>query len=139
MKKKVLVFGTFDGVHGGHIHFLKEAKKLGELFVSVASDESIVSRKMHEPERKALARKKDVKELKIAKNVSIGDRVLGNWSEIKKVKPDIIALGYDQKGLKAALLKNKRNLVKEIGKNFEIKNISSYKGETLHSSILKNI
>ena len=36
--------------------------------------------------------------------MSIGDKVLGQWTEIKKVKPDIIAIGYDQKELEKKLL-----------------------------------
>lgn len=130
--KKVLVFGTFDGIHGGHIYFLKEAKKLGKLFISVASDESIIKRKQHIPERKESYRMKDVRELKIAENVSIGDRMLGKWSEIKKIKPDIIVLGYDQKELGLALKKDKKN----IGVNFVIKKMKSFKPKEMHSSLI---
>ncbi len=139
MKKvnKVLVFGTFDGIHGGHIHFLNEAKKLagekGDLYISVASDESILTRKQREPERKAAARIKDVKELNITKNVSLGDKVLGNWSAVKKIKPDIIALGYDQQGLGEALKK----VTTLTGVKFVTKYISAFKPEKFHSSILK--
>lgn len=131
--KKILVFGTFDGIHGGHIHFLKEAAKLGELYVSVASNESILVRKNHLPERNAKARIKDVKELKIAKSVSLGDKVFGNWTPIKKIKPDIVALGYDQNGIEVALKKSKKNL----NVNFSIKKITAFEGEKIHSSILK--
>jgi len=27
--KKILVFGTFDGLHSGHLNFLEQAKKYG--------------------------------------------------------------------------------------------------------------
>ncbi len=130
--KKVLVFGTFDGIHPGHIHFLTEAKKLGDLFISVASDESLEFRKLHKAIKKAPERLKDIISLGIAKSASIGDRVLGNWTDVKKIKPDIIALGYDQKGLEMALKKFK----KSIGVPFVIKKITSHKPDTYHSSIL---
>ena len=40
--KKVMVFGTFDGIHDGHRHFLREAKKQGEeLIVAVSKDEVV--------------------------------------------------------------------------------------------------
>jgi cytidyltransferase-like protein len=39
MRKKIMVFGTFDGLHEGHLVFLKQARKLTEkpfLIVSIA-------------------------------------------------------------------------------------------------------
>ena len=40
--KKILVGGCFDILHYGHIHFLKESKKLGDyLVVAVESDKRI--------------------------------------------------------------------------------------------------
>lgn len=40
--KKVLVGGVFDILHFGHIHFLKEAKKLGDhLVVALESDKNV--------------------------------------------------------------------------------------------------
>ncbi len=131
-KKKILVFGTFDGIHGGHIHFLKEAKKLGELFVSVASDKSIMLRKKRLPERKQLSRVSDLKKQNVAKVVSVGDNTLNSWSVIKKINPDVIALGYDQDELKKALLKEK----KYTAGKFEIKTMSAFKPRELHSSII---
>ena len=42
MKKIVLVGGCFDILHFGHIHFLREAKKLGDyLIVALESDENL--------------------------------------------------------------------------------------------------
>lgn len=130
--KKVLVFGTFDSIHQGHIYFLSEAKKLGRLFVSVASDKSIETRKLKKPTKNSPERKRAVTSLKIAEAVSIGDRMLGTWSEIKKIKPDIIALGYDQKELEKALKEDRG----KIGLNFEIRKIKSFMPKEMHSSIL---
>ncbi len=40
--KKVLVGGCFDILHFGHIHFLREAKNLGDyLIVALESDENV--------------------------------------------------------------------------------------------------
>jgi len=40
--KKVLVGGVFDILHFGHIHFLREAKKLGDiLVVALESDKNV--------------------------------------------------------------------------------------------------
>lgn len=48
--KKVLVGGVFDILHFGHIHFLKEAKKLGDwLVVALESDQNV--RRIKGPKR----------------------------------------------------------------------------------------
>lgn len=101
--KKVLVFGTFDGLHEGHHFFLNEAKKLGDLYVSVSSDESALQRKGKNPMHNVKERVEAIKALGIAKDVSEGDKTLNNWTAIKEVMPNIIALGFDQYGLKTAL------------------------------------
>ncbi len=132
-QKTVLVFGTFDQIHPGHIHFLNEAKKLGNLTVSVASDESVISRKINKPSNNTLARAKAVVALGIANKIITGDKSLYNWSVIKKINPDIIAIGYDQKELEKALKEAK----KKFGFTFQIKKISSKNPEKYHSSIIK--
>ncbi|MFA6463496.1 MAG: adenylyltransferase/cytidyltransferase family protein [Candidatus Paceibacterota bacterium] len=133
-QKKVLVFGTFDIIHLGHIHFLNEAKKLGELVVSIASDESVTSRKINKPLNNTLTRVKNIVNIGIAEKVITGDKSLGNWSVIKKIDPDIIAIGYDQKELEIALKESK----KKLGFKFLIKKISSKNPKKYHSSIIKN-
>lgn len=41
-KKKVLAGGVFDILHYGHVHFLREAKKLGDyLVVAIESDANV--------------------------------------------------------------------------------------------------
>ncbi|HEY4500387.1 MAG TPA: adenylyltransferase/cytidyltransferase family protein, partial [Candidatus Paceibacterota bacterium] len=40
--KRVMVFGTFDILHPGHLYFLRAAKKLGDyLIVSLARDVNV--------------------------------------------------------------------------------------------------
>jgi FAD synthetase len=94
--KKVMVFGVFDLLHPGHISFLKQAKKLGNfLVVSVARDANVKKIKKKLPvfdEKKRLA---NLKRLKLANKFVLG-ALKDPWPHIKKEKPDIIALGYDQ-------------------------------------------
>ena len=58
--KKVLIFGTFDIVHMGHLHIFKKAKEYGEvLIVSLARDKNVEKIKgigsfYNEKERKEL-------------------------------------------------------------------------------------
>ena len=40
--KKVMCFGTFDGVHKGHEYYLHEARKLGDYIVVVVALEDVV-------------------------------------------------------------------------------------------------
>jgi len=38
--KKVLIAGTFDLIHPGHIYLINEAAKLGDVYVIVATDKN---------------------------------------------------------------------------------------------------
>ena len=43
-KTRIMVFGTFDGIHRGHLHFFKQARGLVKnpyLIVSVARDVNV--------------------------------------------------------------------------------------------------
>jgi FAD synthetase len=94
--KRVMVFGVFDLLHPGHISFFKQAKKLGNfLIVSVARDSVVKKIKGKKPIFNEKKRVAHVKQLKVAKKVVLGG-TSDPWPHIKKEKPDIIALGYDQ-------------------------------------------
>ena len=93
---RVVATGVFDIIHLGHVHFLEKAKDLGdELVVIVARDKT--ARKMkHEPITSEGMRVELVQSLK-----PVDRAVLGYEDDmyriISEVRPDIIALGYDQK------------------------------------------
>ena len=94
---RILVFGTFDLLHDGHKDFFRQAKKLGdELFVVIALDATVEEVKGRPPDWNEIERKKKVGEVE-----EVDEVVLGNFGDkyqvIKEIKPDIIALGYDQK------------------------------------------
>ncbi len=129
-KPKILVFGSFDGLHAGHLSFLSQASGLGELYISVASDESVTFRKGKAPLYTQSKRIQSLKKLKIAKLIIPGDKTPRAWTPIHKVHPDIIAIGYDQVALKKELLKIKKDF------GFSIKTMKSFKPKKLHSSIL---
>ena len=79
-------------IHPGHVYFLKEAKKLGdELIVVLANDKN--NKKPYAVS--ANKRKKALESLNVADKVLIGDSQ-DKTKIVKKVKPSIIALGYDQ-------------------------------------------
>jgi cytidyltransferase-like protein len=97
---RIMIFGTFDMVHEGHVDMFKQARALGKrphLIVSVARD-AIVERikgarpRKNEEQRAALLRR----------NIYVDEVVLGQVDgyieHVLAAKPDIIALGYDQEG-----------------------------------------
>lgn len=92
MKKKVLAGGSFNTIHPGHVYFLNEAKKLGdELIVVLTNDKNNIK-----PYAVlARERKKLLKSLGIADKILIGDSK-DKTKIIKKIKPDLVVLGYDQ-------------------------------------------
>jgi len=97
--KKVLAFGTFDLIHPGHIFYLSEAKKLGNrLVVVVARDKSVEKIKGKKPAIQEKTRLKLVQSLKPVDNAILGQNDIENFFEIvKKINPQVIAFGYDQK------------------------------------------
>jgi FAD synthetase len=92
---RVMATGVFDILHSGHLHYLEEAKSLGdELFVVVATDATVRKRK-HEPITPEKMRVELVQALKPVDKAMLGTE--GDMLEtVRKIDPDIIALGYDQ-------------------------------------------
>ncbi len=94
--KKVIVFGSFDPLHKGHLDFLIQAKKLGDfLTVVVARDENIQKRKKRKVKLEQDQRKKAVEETGLADKVILGDK-MGEYTILDNEKPDVVAIGYDQ-------------------------------------------
>ena len=92
---RVMATGVFDILHLGHVHYLEEAKKLGdELVVVVAADKTVRERK-HEPITPQDMRLRMIQSLRVVDRAVLGGE--GDMFEIvSEVKPDIIALGHDQ-------------------------------------------
>lgn len=93
-KKRVMAVGVFDILHLGHLHYLQEARKLGdELVVVVATDEMVRKRK-HQPIISAEMRLEMVRGLKPVDDAVLGDPV-DQLKSVERLRPDVIALGYD--------------------------------------------
>jgi Glycerol-3-phosphate cytidylyltransferase (EC 2.7.7.39) len=94
---RVMASGVFDIIHPGHIFYFEKAKELGdELWVVVANDKT-VKRKKREPIMPQEARARVVLSLKPVDKVVIGNADKDFFEIVKEIKPDIIALGFDQK------------------------------------------
>lgn len=96
-KKKVFVSGIFDLLHSGHVAFLNEASKYGELYVGLGSDPTVIDLKGRpavnsEDERlymlKALACVQDVK-------INKGKGILDFAEDMKVLSPDIFIVNED--------------------------------------------
>jgi len=92
---RVMATGVFDILHSGHLHYLQEAKSLGdELYVVIATDATVRKRK-HEPITPERMRVELVQALKPVDKAFLGTE--GDMFEtVRQIDPDIIALGYDQ-------------------------------------------
>ena len=94
--KVVLAGGVFDIIHPGHIHTLNSAKLLGDvLVVVVATDKTAVKMKKRTPLHNQIHRQNLVNSLSMVDLSLIGheDDI---FKTVEMVKPEIIALGYDQ-------------------------------------------
>jgi len=95
--KKIMVFGTFDALHPGHLNFFQQAKKLGGyLIVVVARDKTVKKVKRRLPHNSELDRRRLVSALRPVDSVLLGSPK-SPMSLVKKIKPDIVCLGYDQR------------------------------------------
>lgn len=132
-KRKVFVFGTFDGIHDGHRYFLHEAKKHGdELVVGVAKDGTVKKLKGTLPNAPLSYRIQSLRSENIADRVISGDECIGTWEIIKRERPDVVCLGYDQKELTSALMK----ALPSFDFKIEVVILKDYKGKELHSSLI---
>jgi FAD synthetase len=99
-KKVVLASGVFDLLHLGHVKFLEEAKKTGgknaELIVIIARDSTVEQSKGRKPIMPENQRRNLVESLKVVDEAVLGFEKFDLGDVIERIKPDIIALGYDQ-------------------------------------------
>jgi len=129
--KKVIVFGTFDLIHPGHMHMLKEAKEYGDcLIVIVARDETVCEIKKHNPVNSEKNRLENIKKLNIADRARLGC-LDDKYRAVREEKPDVVALGYDQKAFVD-------NLSTAIPENCRIVRLAPYKPEIYKSSKIKH-
>ena len=93
----VMAFGTFDILHPGHLFYLNESRKLGNsLTVIVSTDSNSEKIKSKKPLNNENIRLGKIKNLRIVDKAILGSEK-DMFEIVRKIKPDIIALGYDQK------------------------------------------
>jgi FAD synthetase len=121
--KKVVAFGTFDGLHEGHLAFLKQARNCGDhLTVVVARDPVVNQLKGHAPKIVFRRRCEHLRREADVDEVLGSDLQLGTWDILEKIEPDVIAVGYDQIRLKKSL----ERYLPKVGRNPEIRVMGVY-------------
>jgi FAD synthetase len=141
---KVMVFGTFDVFHKGHESFLRQAQRCGlpadaeraqreYLIAVIARDETVARVKKHQTKNNERKRMLVLKKSDLADKVVLGN-LRDKYAIVKKYKPDVIALGYDQNiftdGLKEKL--------KELGLDkTRLIRLKSYYPKKYKSSLIK--
>lgn len=130
--KRVLVFGTFDGLHPGHLDFLRQAKKQGGYLTAVtALDETVKAVKGHYPKHNEQERSGALIGSGLVDKAFLGNRD-DPYEIIRQIKPDIICLGYDQKVFTGEL----PAALKKAGLDITIIRLKPYRPEHYHSAIL---
>lgn len=135
---RVLVFGTFDIIHPGHRHFFKQARELVKapnkpyLIVSLARDRNVERIKGKLPTAKEKKRLAKIKTLSEVDKAILG-ALIDYIGAIVKLKPDIIALGYDQ----SAYVNGLRQQLKAAGITPKIIRLKPYRPNKYKTSLLK--
>lgn len=131
--KKVMIFGTFDILHAGHINMFRQAREYGDHLVAVVSlDKTTLDIKGNAPFHTHEERKDFLTELK-----AIDEVVSGHASDVYEVvkhhAPDVIALGYDQKVFVDSLA----DKITEFGLETEIVKLSPYRPDDRKTGKIK--
>jgi len=133
-KKTVLASGAFDLLHYGHVYYLTQAKKMGgdnaRLVVIVAKDKTVERLKGSRPIIPEDQRRALVESLKVVDEAILGYEDMDMLKVIEKVKPDIIALGYDEEQIEEKL----RKLIAENNLAIRVARVDRFKEKNLVSS-----
>ncbi|NWF96409.1 MAG: FAD synthase [Candidatus Thorarchaeota archaeon] len=98
--KRVLAAGKFDLLHLGHLAYLEQARELagedGELVVVVARDKTVLRERNRAPIFPEEHRRRIVAALRVVDRAILGYDTYDHTKIVVDIKPDIVALGYDQ-------------------------------------------
>ncbi len=92
---RVMASGVFDLLHPGHLYFLTQSKKLGDELVVVVARDRTASRLKRQPILPEEMRREMVEALKPVDRAVLGS-LTDIYHTVEELRPDIIALGYDQ-------------------------------------------
>ena len=130
--RTVMATGTFEILHKGHEHYLREAKKLGERLLVVVARQN----RAEELRGRKLRKTAEERRTRVASFKFVDEAILGDerdpYESVKKIAPDIIALGYDQE----LFVRELPVKIKEFGLSTKIARIPPYMAEQYKSSLI---
>lgn len=131
--KKVMIFGTFDIVHHGHLSLFKQAKRYGDYLIAVVAQE----KRAEEIKKRDLVhtqkeRKEYLENIRFIDKVVMGDR-RDVYKVIRLIKPDVIVLGYDQNKFVNGL----EEKIKDFGLKTKVVRAKPYRSESLKSGKIR--
>ncbi|MBO6979370.1 MAG: phosphoenolpyruvate mutase [Prochlorococcus marinus XMU1428] len=137
MKKIAYVGMSADLVHPGHINIIKEASKLGEVYIGLLTDKAIASYK-RVPFMSWDQRAEVIGSLELVSKVVPQD-TLDYVPNLKRYKPDYVVHGDDwRNGVQSKIRSSVIDTVKEWnGKLVEIPYTENISSTQLHNSLLE--
>jgi len=132
-KKRVMVFGVFDGLHEGHRRFLAMARECGdELIAVVARDDMVWTLKQKTPVQNESQRLQALAAMNEVSHAELGDSEIGTYDVVKEHQPDVICLGYDQDALAKDLT---RAMQQGVILAIPLRRITAHKPESFKTSL----
>jgi len=130
----VFIGGGFEVIHPGHLHTIEGAKRLGDVLVAVvARDSTIRRRKGRDPVSGERERMNLLASLRAVDAAILG--VEGDiYETLDRVRPDIVALGYDQYHLESDIERE----AERRGMHLKVVRLGSPIPSVKTSSILKD-
>lgn len=128
-RPKVVVGGSFEILHPGHLYFLEKAWEIGEVYVVVSRDKNFIKFKKREPVTPENQRRIIVENVKFVSKAILGDEE-DFIKPIEYLKPDIVLLGPDQ-WIEPSELESK---LRERGLNTRVLKLESRVEGELYSS-----
>jgi FAD synthetase len=148
---KVMIAGTFDIIHTGHIALINEAAKIGKVHVIVARDSSVKKFKGQPPIFPEVQRLSIVRSLKSVEWAELGSETEDWMLRIAELNPQMFLLGPNQFGEpdkfeKQLRLRNCATIfrrMKKMDEEFPLNSstkikqeiVNRYKSKSLNSSI----
>ena len=129
-QSKVLIFGTFDILHQGHVHMFDQARKYGNYLIAIIARDKTLKETGKKPSQTEQERKKKVAQY-------VDKALLGNikdkMAKIKLIKPDVIALGYDQE----LFIDQMKKTLKKHKLKTKVVKLTPHKAHIYKSSLLR--
>jgi len=142
-RRRVVVFGIFDGVHDGHRDLFRQALRYAqgklahedlktnvELIAIVGRDNVAEQLKGKSPDYKENDRIEMLKKEELVNDAVLGDSEISSYKVLEGLNPQVICLGYDQEDLEEDL----QNWIGD--RNIEIRRAKPLKEDTLHNSMI---